>query len=306
MGLDAFKSDSSDSGSKDEKSNPSNDDENTNTTEKTTNVDSDIDTGVKIPEDSTGSDPDVDYYAQYEEERFKECFRCGSRKVLIRWLSNLGNIWFCQNGECIDSVKHHCEVVASPKQIAKELDYELLHSKMENEKFNPENMTLEDFKAGSTGQSSSENKRKSQMFTKERFEEVLAETEYSWEIKDYDWTNEWVYEVGSGKGKFVMRVYSSVDKRSNESREKDSDAIRLVVLHEETNKPVLSEKRTNRIKTWPKNLKQKISNIEERRNDLEWCGECSSVMLIRENSQSGEEFYGCSSYPECTNTKPMS
>lgn len=167
-------------------------------------------------------------------------------------------------------------------------------------------MSLDNFTSdNSSTVDSSGNKRKSQMFTRDRFEEVLDETEYKWQRKDYDWAKEWIYEAESDDGKFTMRVYSSVDKRSDKSREKDSDAIRLTVIHTESGWPVMSEKRTNRIKTWPKNLKKKIANIKDRKDEVTFCDDCGSIMLIRENKENGDKFYGCIEYPECKNTEPL-
>lgn len=180
-------------------------------------------------------------------------------------------------------------------------------------------MGLDDFTSGDNSSDTTEvestdasngNNRRSQMFTKEKFEEVLQESEYEWEEKDYDWTQEWVYETDSSEGKFIMRVYSSVDKRSNESREKDSDAIRLVVLDDDSGRPVMKEKRTNRIKTWKKNLKKKISNISDRKDELNFCDKCGRVMLILENDD-GDKFLGCSGWApdeqdrKCSNTEPL-
>lgn len=102
-----------------------------------------------------------------------------------------------------------------------------------------------------------------------------------------------------------MRIYSSVDKRDNKSREKDSDAIRLVVLEKDSERPVMKEKRTNRIKTWPKNLKKKIRNVSNRKDELNICDECGSIMVIRKNKKEGTKFLGCSSYPDCKNTKSL-
>lgn len=174
-------------------------------------------------------------------------------------------------------------------------------------------MGLDDFTSGDSTESTSDsdtdekggNKKKSQMFTLEEFEEVLAETSYEWEAKEYDWTKEWVYETESEGGRFIMRIYSSVDQRTDESREKDSDAIRLVVLESETERPVMKEKRTNRIKTWPKNLKKKIRNISSRKDEVDFCDNCGSIMVIRTNKQDGNKFLGCTSYPSCKNTESI-
>lgn len=156
---------------------------------------------------------------------------------------------------------------------------------------------------GDPDDSSSGNKRKSQMFSKSKFESILETTDQNWKLKDYSWCGEWVYETHSSDGGFIMRIYSSVDKNTNKTRPKGGDAIRLVVLHDDSLKPVLREKRTNRIKTWKRNLLKKIDRIKKRKDDIEMCDECGSVMVIRENSESGEKFYGCGSYPQCSNTQ---
>lgn len=174
-------------------------------------------------------------------------------------------------------------------------------------------MGLDDFTSGDSSKSTHDsdkdekggNKKRSQMFTKQRFEEVLEETSYDWKAKKYDWTKEWIYEAESASGRFIMRIYSSVDRRTDKSRKKDSDAIRLVVLEADSERPVMKEKRTNRIKTWPKNLKKKIAHISNRKDELNFCDNCSSVMVIRENKDNGNRFLGCSAYPDCRYTESL-
>ena len=138
--------------------------------------------------------------------------------------------------------------------------------------------------------------------TQEEFEKALAETEHKFELVDYDWTKELIYESPSHNGEFIVRVYSSLNRSDGQARDKGSDAIRTVVIHQDTGRPVLSSKRTNRIQTWKKNLKQKINNISEQQSEVEMCAECSNPMVIRTNSDE-EKFYGCSTWPECDNTK---
>lgn len=143
---------------------------------------------------------------------------------------------------------------------------------------------------------------KSEMFSREEFEEFLSNTEHNWQRKDYDWTKEWVYEAKAPKDRFTIVIYSSIDKKSNETRKKDSDAMRLVVLDTQTRRPILKEKSTYRIKTWRKNLRQKIENVKNRKDEVRICSSCGGVLVIRENS-SGDKFYGCSTYPDCKNTE---
>lgn len=138
----------------------------------------------------------------------------------------------------------------------------------------------------------------------EEFEQALSETSLEFERKDYKWTGELVYESSSDNGMFTLRVYSSISKHLGKSRKKGSDAIRTVVLHTSSGQPVLKEKRTNRIETWKKNLKQKIKALSDKQSEIQMCNECGNVMVIRENS-SGDKFYGCTHYPNCKNTKSI-
>lgn len=171
-------------------------------------------------------------------------------------------------------------------------------------------MGLEDFTDDDTStdaetEETKGNKRKYTRFDKEDFEKCLEGTFLDFEEVDYEWTRELVYEAESKNGKFILRVYSSLDKRTGEARDKGSDAIRLVVLEKDTERPVLKEKRTNRIQTWCKNLGKKIENIKNRKDEVRVCNKCNSVMVIRENNESGDRFWGCTGYPECKNTRPL-
>lgn len=141
-------------------------------------------------------------------------------------------------------------------------------------------------------------------YTREEFEAALGKTEYDWERVNYDFAKEYAYEHESEEDNFLMRIWSSIDVRTNKARDKDKDAIRLAVLWTETMEPVLTEKRTNRIVTWEKNLLKKIRNIQERQQELRICSECNSVMVIRE-SKDGNKFYGCTEYPECKNSESI-
>lgn len=148
------------------------------------------------------------------------------------------------------------------------------------------------------------NKRSYTEITEEQFEEALEETPLEFEKKDYPWSGEIIYDAESPEGTFILRVYSSIDKRLGRSRDKGSDAIRTVVLHAATERPVLKEKRTNRIKTWKKNLKKKINKLAKKQSEVQICEQCGNIMVIRENS-SGDKFLGCTGYPDCKNTKSL-
>ncbi len=102
------------------------------------------------------------------------------------------------------------------------------------------------------------NKRTYTNITKPEFEQALSETGLEFEQVDLPWTQELVYQAESENGVFALRVFSSLDERTGQARDKGSDAIRTVIVHKESGAPVIGKRRTNRIQTWKKNLKQKI------------------------------------------------
>lgn len=98
----------------------------------------------------------------------------------------------------------------------------------------------------------------------------------------------------------VLKVFTTIDKRTGFSREKGADAIRTVLWDSKNGKPVTGRKKTLRIKTWKKNLRPKVEELIEDADDyIKECSECTGWMVIRE-SQYGK-FYGCSHYPSCKN-----
>jgi hypothetical protein len=52
------------------------------------------------------------------------------------------------------------------------------------------------------------------------------------------------------------------------------------------------------------NLKQRMQTATSIRDVLK-CSRCSSPMVLRKSKKTGEEFYGCSTYPRCKHTVPI-
>lgn len=156
--------------------------------------------------------------------------------------------------------------------------------------------------------------------SQEEFEEFLEELPWDFEHVNYEWTQEHIYEMYSEKKTKAIRIYSSIDKRSGSGRDKGSDAIRTVLLHKvefpdggSAWRPLRSEKRTNRIGTWRKNLRQKIENIIGSKDELKRCSECGRLMIIQRTKDESNKFWGCTGYyiqdasenAVCTNTEPI-
>lgn len=140
---------------------------------------------------------------------------------------------------------------------------------------------------------------------KEEFEDCLNQTALDFQEVDYNWTGELVYEAYSKKQTFTIRVFSSLDKRTGKARKKGSDAIRVVLLHTESDRPVMGQKRVHRIQTFCKNLQNRISNIVGNKDNITYCPRCDSIMVVRESKKTGNKFYGCTSYPDCKGTRSI-
>lgn len=169
-------------------------------------------------------------------------------------------------------------------------------------------MGLDDLMGGDNKSSSSSTK-KYVAVTRDEFEEALSDTKIDWHRLDLENVGEWVYQSGrlhNTPSTVVLRTYSTIDKRTNRARGKGKDAIRTVIWDVALGRPVGGRKKTLRIKSWRSNLIPKINELaEEAGSMVTMCDRCGSHMVIRENSQSGQEFLGCSSYPDCKNTKEL-
>lgn len=126
-----------------------------------------------------------------------------------------------------------------------------------------------------------------------------------------DGTREEVYDFAfdtkSGE-RLAIVVYSSVDSRSHISRDCGNDAIRVVLMWRDDRaktydwKAIGSTKRVNRIDTWRKNLRKRISNW---RSMLEGkCKDCGAPLTVRKSEYG--KFLGCVRYnsSDCRYTEP--
>lgn len=161
-------------------------------------------------------------------------------------------------------------------------------------------MALGDKDAGN----SSRNKSTYKKINKEEFEECLDSTPLDFQEVNYNWTGELVYEAYSKNKTFTIRIFSSLSKTTGKARDKGSDAIRVQVLHTESDRPVMAQKRVNRIQTYCKNLRKRINNIVGNKDHLNYCPRCDSLLVLRKNKSDKSKFYGCLSYPDCRHTEP--
>jgi hypothetical protein len=130
----------------------------------------------------------------------------------------------------------------------------------------------------------------------------------------FDGTVEMVFErqVEGKSGRtypYAVRVYTSVTRSG--SRDCGEDAIRVVLVDLETNRPmkVMGEGKKGKAGRRIYRTKSALVNLKERCRDyfrhvmLHSCPKCGKVMAIREGRNG--QFLGCTNYPECNGTKPM-
>lgn len=155
-------------------------------------------------------------------------------------------------------------------------------------------------------------------FGQDEFEVILDHSGYEWDRVDNDlsgesgtrFSQEIVYDSPDlgfpVLPDVVARIFSTIDKRTMESREKGNDSVKLVAWDTSINRPVGGRSYTKRIGTLPENLLPKIKSlIEEYDEYLHPCEECGAWLVERENSSNGNKFLGCVRYPDCKNTAPM-
>lgn len=143
----------------------------------------------------------------------------------------------------------------------------------------------------------------------DEFYRMIVDQPVSFEERQPDWTFEYIYECefrsqNEFNDKYVLRVYSSIDTRTDEARDNGEDAIRTVLLYLDPDKsddeyePVFKEKRTNRTPGWKGRVTEKLGNLMERLSNVKRCDECNRTMVIRTNSETGDRFWGCTGWPD--------
>lgn len=142
--------------------------------------------------------------------------------------------------------------------------------------------------------------------TKREFDDFINSLTYKFKRVYFDYIQEYVYDLTLKRDghTYVLRLWSSVDKRDNLSRSCGDDAIRLSMLYKSSDKklinykPVLSTKSTYRTGGWKKRLKRKINEMESRLGEVKKCQSCGKVMVIRNENKTGDEFWGCTGFSD--------
>ena len=121
-------------------------------------------------------------------------------------------------------------------------------------------------------------------------------------------TSEFVFERTVTNGprpsdRFKVRVYSSIDVRTGTTRELGSDAIRVILFDTVRERGVLDLPLVMRTENALANTKVRARAAWAYVMDAEHHCDCGSLMVERTTKKG--VFLGCTSYPECKNTRAI-
>lgn len=129
------------------------------------------------------------------------------------------------------------------------------------------------------------------------------EYKFDWEEGGARWNKvdteikEYCYRIPLAPG-YCIKLYSSVDRRTNKSREIKKDAIRVVAARDTDLKPIRGAfPHVKRLSTWPTNLTQRIREVlqsVDSRNDMKCI--CKKHRVLRGNLTKKVNFIGCSDF----------
>jgi len=125
------------------------------------------------------------------------------------------------------------------------------------------------------------------------------------EIIEPKYSNEFTFDIHTTSPNVVVRVYSSILKTRGIARGVGEDAIRVVLYNTDVKRPIApKQKRVHRMSNWRIHLKSRIDNlVKNSSNYNKFCPKCKSPLIVRTAGKTGNEFLGCSAFPNCTYTE---
>lgn len=130
----------------------------------------------------------------------------------------------------------------------------------------------------------------------------LLETEMGFIRADESnvWEMIWVRDVTTKSGQefpYQIKVYSTIDRRTNVSRDSGEDAIRLILKDKITGRPVkTAEKRVFRTKNALVNTRQRARELFLHVLEGPHCPKCGALMAARTGGPGKHTFVGCTHY----------
>lgn len=101
---------------------------------------------------------------------------------------------------------------------------------------------------------------------------------------------------------FAIRVYTTITDREDASREVGTDAIRVVIVHVPTGKPVWTSTRIHRTQGWREKTRERMREAWKAASGIKRCAQCDAPMVLRETKDKSRKFWGCCGFPQCKGT----
>lgn len=145
------------------------------------------------------------------------------------------------------------------------------------------------------------------IFTKSQFERGL----YKMKSKNTDIIfvksllekniNEYIYILDIKNKDMKIKIWSTVDTKTERSREKGEDTIKVALVYSKDMTKILYQTHnTKRTDNWESNLTNKINEVLDIAKNIKRCEKCSSPMIKKKGKYG--YFYGCINFPKCNYT----
>jgi len=119
-------------------------------------------------------------------------------------------------------------------------------------------------------------------------------------------TKELVFEHPTKNKEVRIRVYTSIEPGATSARAVGTDAGRVVLVTNGSNKPIWKATRTHRTENFLVNLRAKCRLAWKAVQHLKTCPKCGGYMVRRKKRNGGKsDFYGCIQYPHCNGTRNL-
>lgn len=120
--------------------------------------------------------------------------------------------------------------------------------------------------------------------------------------EEYVWERQ-VVTTGGKVFPYRIRIYSTIDCDTSCMRDCGNDAVRVVLVRQDSDRPMRVEQRVNRVGD------RIMERVVERARELfrytidpnNYCPECGGLLVPRKSRRG--KFVGCSNYPTCSYTR---
>jgi len=97
---------------------------------------------------TTSTSPDTTTEDKNEDKEIRYCWLCSDKVVRIDGLSQLGNIWYCKNSDCRNSLKYVVGTEAVSKNLASDLNTEKAQKMLSIDDLKPDEFVVEKDNSG--------------------------------------------------------------------------------------------------------------------------------------------------------------